>query len=105
MTRLSSIFFLIALLAYYLPVVFKCKRSIYGKIHVYSGIASLITMVIAVLMAIGTDSFLKNLGFAIILAIIVITGFLLKDKKGIYRKLHIISTIGFFIYLAGIIIL
>lgn len=105
MTRLSSLFFLVALLAYYLPVLFRYRRPIFGKIHIYSGVASLVTMAIGLIMSFGTESVVKYSGFTAIILAIVATGFLMKEKKGIYRILHIIFTLGFFAYLTAIIIL
>ncbi|MEF9951989.1 MAG: hypothetical protein RR840_03705 [Clostridium sp.] len=105
MTRISSLFFLVALLAYYLPVLFKYRRPIFGKIHVYSGVASLVTMAFGLVMSFGTESIIKYSGFTAIILGIVATGFLMKDKKGVYRTLHIVFTLGFFAYLTAIIIL
>ncbi|MBC5629353.1 hypothetical protein H8S20_10670 [Clostridium sp. NSJ-6] len=99
MERISSSFFMLALLMYYIPKIFKLKKSRYVKLHIFTGSISIITMITAFVLKIGQDDFIKYIGFSIIMILIGITGYLFKKNPRLYRKLHIISTISFFAYL------
>ena len=84
---------------YYIPKIFKLKKSRYVKLHIFTGSISIITMITAFVLKIGQDYFIKYIGFSIIMILIGITGYLFKKNPRLYRKLHIISTISFFAYL------
>lgn len=99
MQKLSSSLFMLALLFYYIPKIFKLKKAKYIKVHIAVGTVSIIAMCIAFLQTIGTTDFIKYIGFASIMVAIGITGCYSKKKNSIGRKLHIASTIGFFVYL------
>lgn len=103
MERISSTFFLIALLVYYIPKLFKVKKSKYVKFHVGAGIISFIAMILALIQKIGEHDFVKYCGFTASIFFIVITGFLIKKNRSTYRILHIIFTVLFFVYLYVII--
>ena len=45
------------------------------------------------------QDFIKYIGFTLVMLSIGITGYLSIKRRGISRKLHIVSTIGFFVYL------
>ncbi|MEG0707014.1 MAG: hypothetical protein RR915_04625 [Cellulosilyticaceae bacterium] len=104
-SRLSSVFFLLALAAYYLPKAFKRYNTLYRMLHIVMGSLSAGLMLVMACTQIGTPSGMKYIGFAIIMIGISITGIGILKNKLSMRKLHIISTLGFFVYLAGIIIL
>ena len=99
MERISSSFFMLALIMYYIPKILKVKKSKYVKIHISTGSISIIAMIMALVLKIGQDDFVKYIGFNIIMILIGITGYLFKNNPRLYRKLHIISTISFFVYL------
>ncbi|SCJ97710.1 Uncharacterised protein [uncultured Clostridium sp.] len=99
MERISSSFFMLSLLMYYIPKIFKIKKLRYVKLHIFTGSISIITMVTAFVLKIGQDDFIKYIGFSIIMILIGVTGYLLKNNPKLYRKLHVISTISFFVYL------
>ncbi|NLK94834.1 MAG: hypothetical protein GX275_06545 [Clostridiales bacterium] len=99
MERISSMFFLISLLIYFIPKLFKVKKSKYINLHIGAGIISLIAMILALVKRIGQYDFIKYCGFTAIILFIAITGFLIKKNPRIYRILHIILTILFFVYL------
>lgn len=99
MERISSSFFMLSLLMYYIPKLFKLKKSRYVIFHIFTGSISIITMITAFILKIGQDDFIKYIGFSIIMILIGITGYLLRKKPKLYRKLHIIFTISFFVYL------
>ena len=48
---------------------------------------------------IGQEGLIKYIGFSVIMIAIAITGMIMKKDYKLYRKLHIIFTIGFFVYL------
>ena len=99
MQRLSSSLFMISLLVYYIPKVFKMKKSNYLKAHIAIGGVSIAAMCIALIQKIGQADFLKYIGFAGIMILIGVTGYYSTKKSGLPRILHIISTISFFVYL------
>lgn len=100
MSRISSIFFLIALAVYYLPKFLNVKKTIYLKVHIVSGILSAAFMVGAFIEGILLkDGIIKYLGFTIIMLLIIGTGYFIKKNSKLGRVLHIVSTVSFFIYL------
>lgn len=99
MERISSAFFMLALLAYYIPKLFKMKKSSYVKAHIALGSISVITMVAALISKIGQVDFVKYIGFTIIMLSIGVTGYLINKNHKRYRVLHIVFTISFFVYL------
>lgn len=99
MQKLSSSLFMLALLVYYVPKVFKMKKSKYVKVHIGIGAISIIAMCLAFIQKFGSSDFIKYLGFASIMVAIGVSGYYSKNKNGLGRKLHIASTIGFFVYL------
>lgn len=105
MSRVSSIFFMISLISYYVLKKSKERKKLILDIHIGTGIISGIMMFIALFQSIVyKESIMKYLGFSIIMALIIITG-LLRKKDFKYRKSHAITTILFFIYLLTIIVL
>ena len=103
MERISSNLFMLALLIYYIPRLFKIKKFNFIKAHIVIGTASVIAMCIALIQKIGQADFIKYIGFALIMIAIGVTGYFSRGKRGIGRKLHIVSTIGFFVYLFAVI--
>lgn len=99
MERISSLFFMVALILYYIPKILKVKKSRYVKIHIFTGSISIIAMIIALILKIGQADFIKYIGFSIIMILIGVTGYFFKKNPKLYRKLHVISTISFFVYL------
>lgn len=104
MSRISSMFFILALMVYYMPKFLGKKNKTFIKIHIACGIISTIAMGIAFVQAVGTTELLKYVGFTIIMLAITVTGYLIKKKSCVYRRLHIVATLLFFIYLVGIIV-
>lgn len=99
MERISSSLFMLALLVYYIPKIFKIKKVNYIKAHIVIGSASVVAMCIALIQKIGNADFIKYIGFTLIMIAIGVTGYFSIRKRGMEIKLHIVSTIGFFIYL------
>ncbi len=99
MERISSSLFMLALLFYYIPKVFKLKMSKFIKVHIAIGTVSVIAMCMALIQRIGNVDFIKYIGFSLIMIAIGVTGYFSTRKRGLGRKLHIVSTIGFFVYL------
>ena len=99
MERLSSSFFMLALIMYYIPKIFKIKKSKYVKVHILIGSISIVAMLAALISRIGQDDFIKYIGFSIIMILIGATGYFFKNNPKLYRKLHIVSTLSFFVYL------
>lgn len=99
MERISSSFFMLSLLFYYVPKIFKIKRVNFIKAHIFLGTISVIAMCIALIQKIGQDDFIKYVGFTGIMISIGVTGYFSTKKPSIYKKSHLVSTIGFFIYL------
>ena len=100
MERLSSLLFMLSLLIYYIPKLLRIKKFNFRKAHIALGGMSVIAMCIALIQKVGNEDFIKYIGFTLIMLAIGITGYFFKEnRKGVARKLHIISTIGFFVYL------
>lgn len=99
MERISSMFFCISLLAYYIPKLFKVKRKHYIKAHIILGSISVIAMIGALIQKIGQEGFIKYIGFTLIMIAIGLTGTFMKRKYKLYRILHIVFTLSFFVYL------
>ena len=99
MERISSMFFCLSLLIYYILKLFKVKRCIYIKSHMLLGAISVIAMASQLFFKIGQEGFIKYIGFTTIMLAIGITGAFMKRNYRLYKKLHIIFTISFFIYL------
>ena len=97
MLRLSSMFFMLSLLSFYLPKMFKIKNKRFLNFHIAMGIMSFITMGVVFIQSIGTPEFLKYLGFTLILLGILVSGYFKRNKKA--GKIHLIITIVFFLYL------
>ena len=104
MERLAHPFFMLALILYYIPKCFKVKKSIYVKMHIAAGSISIAAILLGFINKIGTEDFLKYLGFSAIMLTIGISGYCIKKNYKLNRKIHIGGTISFFVYLAGIII-
>lgn len=99
MERISSNLFMLALLIYYIPKLFKIKKFNFIKAHIIIGSLSVLAMCLALVQKIGQADFIKYIGFTSIMVAIGVTGYFSKGKRGLARKLHIASTIGFFVYL------
>ena len=99
MQKLSSSLFMLSLLIYYVPKVFRMKKSNYLKAHIGIGGVSIAAMCIALIQKIGQADFFKYIGFAGIMILIGVTGYYSTKKSGLSRILHIVSTISFFVYL------
>lgn len=105
MSRISSMFFLLSLIVYYVPKIFKIKKFNFIKVHIILGSISVGAMCIALIQKIGQVDFLKYIGFTAIMLLIGWTGYIAIKKKKKYKKIHLASAISFFVYLALIIIL
>ena len=99
MERLSSTLFMLALILYYVPKALKVKKKKYLKLHFVIGGISIIAMVLALVERIGQPDFIKYVGFTIIMILIGVSGYLIKKNPKLYRKLHTVFTIVFFVYL------
>ncbi|MGG7142820.1 hypothetical protein ACQPVP_05080 [Clostridium nigeriense] len=99
MERISSNLFMLALLIYYIPKLFKIKKFNFIKAHIVIGSLSVLAMCIALIQKIGQADFIKYIGFTSIMVAIGVTGYFSIRKRGLVRKIHIASTIGFFGYL------
>lgn len=99
MERISSNLFMLALIVFYIPKFFKIKKFNYRKAHIYIGTLSVLAMCLALIQKIGTTDLIKYIGFTLIMLSIGITGYFLSKNRGLSKKLHIVSTIGFFVYL------
>ena len=99
MERISSIFFCLSLLIYYILKLFKIKRKTYVKTHIFLGTISVVTMICQLILRIGQEGFIKYIGLAAIMIAIGVTGVIMKKNYKLYRKLHIIFTISCFVYL------
>lgn len=99
MERISSNLFMLALIVYYIPKLFKIRKFNYRKAHITIGTLSVLAMCLALFQKIGTEDFIKYIGFTLVMLSIGVTGYFLTKKRGLSKKLHIISTIGFFGYL------
>ncbi|MBM6819593.1 hypothetical protein H6A19_09650 [Clostridium saudiense] len=99
MERISSMFFCLSLIVYYVLKLLKVKRKIYLKAHISLGAISVLAMVGELINRFGQEGFIKYIGFSVIMLAIGITGMVMKKNYKLYKKIHIIFTIGFFIYL------
>ena len=99
MERISSLLFCLSLLVYYIPKLFKVKKKVYVKAHMFLGAISVLAMIAAVVLKFGQADFIKYIGFASIMIAIGITGTIMKKNYKLYRLLHIVFTISFFVYL------
>lgn len=99
MERISSSLFMLALVLYYIPKLFKLKKSKYIKAHIVIGSISILAMILAFAQRVGQADFIKYMGFSTIMILIGVTGYLIKKNAKLYRKLHIVFTILFFVYL------
>lgn len=99
MERISSIFFCLSLLIYYILKLCKVKKCIYIKAHIFLGAISVIAMTSQLFLRVGQEGFIKYIGFTAIMLAIGITGAFMKRNYKLYKILHITFTIGFFVYL------
>ena len=99
MERISSMFFCLSLLIYYILKLFKVKKSICVKKQIVLGSISVFAMIDEFILRIGQEGFIKYIGFAVIMIVIGITGVMMKNNYKLYKKIHIIFTIVFFVYL------
>lgn len=99
MERISSMFFTLALLLYYILKLFKVKRKIYLKTHIILGTISILAMIAELINRIGQEGLIKYIGFTVIMIAIGLTGAIMNKNYKLYKRLHIIFTIMFFIYL------
>ncbi|WP_291650810.1 hypothetical protein [Clostridium sp.] len=99
MERISSSLFMLSLLFYYVPKIFKVKKMNFIKAHICLGSISVLAMCIALIQKIGQGDFIKYIGFTGIMIAIGITGYFSTKRPKIYKKPHLICTIGFFVYL------
>ena len=65
----------------------------------FLGAISVLAMIAAVVLKFGQADFIKYIGFASIMIAIGITGIIMKKNYKLYRVLHIVFTISFFVYL------
>lgn len=99
MERISSMFFCLSLIVYYILKLLKVKKKVYVKTHIILGSISVVAMIGELINRIGQEGFIKYIGFSVIMLGIGITGVVMKNNYKLYKKLHIIFTIGFFVYL------
>lgn len=104
MYRISSMFFMISLLVYYIPKVLKMKKGKYLNLHIITGWIAIIAMVIATIFKFGQADLMKYVIFTIIMLSIGVTGYLTNKISLRYKATHIGSMFMFFVYLALIII-
>lgn len=104
MARISSVFFMISLLVYYVGKLLNKKKKRYVSFHIITGFISVFVMLLASITTLGQTDFLKYAIFAIIMLGIGITGYLTYKVNMKYKKIHINTMVVFFIYLALIII-
>lgn len=99
MERIASMFFSLSLIVYYVLKLLKVKRKVYLKAHIILGTISILAMLGELINRFGEQGFIKYIGFSVIMITIGVTGIIMKRNYKLYKKLHIIFTIGFFIYL------
>ena len=99
MERIASMFFCLSLVIYHVLRLFKIKKSTCIKVHIVLGSISIFAMICELVLRIGQEGFVKYIGFNIIMIIIGITGLLMKKNYKLYKKIHIIFTALFFVYL------
>ncbi len=99
MERIASMFFSLSLIVYYVLKLLKVKRKVYLKAHIILGAISILSMLGELINRFGEQGFIKYIGFSVIMITIGVTGIIMKRNYKLYKKLHIIFTIGFFIYL------
>lgn len=100
MSRISSLFFIISLLIYYIPKLFNFKKQIFLKLHIGAGLLSTLAMIVALVQAIvSKGDVFKYLGFSIVMVLISATGYFIKKNYKNSRILHIGATVSFFAYL------
>lgn len=99
MERIASMFFCLSLVVYHVLRLFKIKKSTCIKVHIVLGSISIFAMICDLVLRIGQEGFVKYIGFNIIMIIIGITGLLMKKNYKLYKKIHIIFTALFFVYL------
>ena len=73
MERISSSLFCLSLLVYYIPKLFKVKKKVYVKAHMFLGAISVFAMIAALVLKFGQADFIKYIGFASIMIAIVFT--------------------------------
>ena len=59
MERISSSLFCLSLLVYYIPKLFKVKKKVYVKAHMFLGAISVLAMIAAVVLKFGQADFIK----------------------------------------------
>lgn len=96
--------FFAALLVYYVFKGIGKKTSLIVNLHIILGTLSVIGMFYETMMKIGTESFLRYVGFSFVMLAIAGTGYLTIKNGRSSIKWHIISTISFFIYLIIVIV-
>ena len=96
MERIASMFFCLSLVIYHVLRLFKIKKSTCIKVHIVLGSISIFAMICELVLRIGQEGFVKYIGFNIIMRI---TGLLMKKNYKLYKKIHIIFTALFFVYL------
>ena len=99
MERISSSLFCLSLLVYYIPKLFKVKKKVYVKAHMFLGAISVLAMIAAVVLKFGQADVIKYIGFSMIMIAIGVTGAVMEKNYKFYRVLHVIFSISFFIYL------
>lgn len=99
MERIASMFFSLSLIVYYVLKLLKVKRKVYLKAHISLGTISILAMLSELINRFGQEGFIKYIGFSVIMITIGVTGIIMKRNYKLYKKIHIIFTIGFFIYL------
>lgn len=100
MSRISSMFFMISFLIYYIPKLFKVRKPIFLKLHIGAGIISTLAMFGALIQAIALKGdIVKYLGFSIVMLLISGTGYFIKKNYKLNKRLHIVATLSFFVYL------
>ena len=97
MERIASMFFSLSLIVYYVLKLLKVKRKVYLKAHIILGTISILAMLGELINRFGEQGFIKYIGFSVIMITIGVTGIIMKRNYRLYKKLHIIFTIGFFI--------
>lgn len=104
MHKIACFLFMAALILCFAARIFKKNRRSLIKAHIISGALSLLISIANMSIKIFSTAALKYIGFLLIFISIAITGNMIRRNRRLYRKLHIISTILFPIYLILIII-
>ena len=104
MHRAASSLFMAALILCFAARIFKGNRKNLIRAHIITGALSIAILIVNMFTMLLDTAAIKYIGFLLIFISIAITGFIIKKNRKLYRKLHILSTVLFPVYLILIII-